>query len=332
MPERLRWRVALALRVLSLATLSLIVLTLSLLAAQSGSEPAAGTWTVPRTSSGQPDLQGVWDFATITPLERPAEFAGKELLTAEESATYEAERFVLVDHDTDVGAESVCEGTGNYNEFWYDRGYGDRVGIRRTSLIVDPPDGRIPPRTEEAQWRPGAQSAGRSADSWTDRSLGERCMLGFNQGPPMMPSAYNNYVQLIQGPDQVVIYNEMVHDARIVPMNGSAHLSDSIRQWTGDSRGRWDGDTLVVETTNFIDMTSFSGWTDQLRLTERFTRVDADTLHYEFTIDDPSTFVQPWTALVPMTRSDGVIYEYACHERNYGMEGILAGARAEELD
>ena len=295
--------------------------------AQTRTEREPGAWTAPRNVFGQPDLEGVWDFATITRLERPDEFKDKEVLTAEESAQYERERFELVDHDTEQGATSVCEGTGNYNEFWYDRGYGNAVGSRRTSLIIDPPDGKIPSLTPEVRTRPRRQ---RGLDSWEDRPLAERCLVGFNSGPPMMPSAYNNYVQLIQAPDHVVIFNEMIHDARVVPLDGRPHLPARIRQWMGDSRGRWEGETLVVETANFSDRTRFRGSTEQLRLTERFTRVDADTLRYEFTVDDPTTFTRPWTARIPMTRSNGVLYEYACHEGNYGITNILSGARAQE--
>ena len=298
--------------------------------AQTSGGQASDDWTVPRTASGQPDLQGVWDFATITPLERPEEFAGQTILTAEESATYEQTRFAIVDHDTDAGAVLVCAGTGNYNEFWYDRGYGDDVPDRRTSLILDPPNGRIPPLTVEAQRRP--RPAGRTSDSWLNRGLSERCVVGFNSGPPMVPGAYNNNVQLFQAPGYVVIFNEMVHDARIVPLDGRSHISSEIRLWSGDSRGRWEGDTLVVETANFSDRTSFNGSTDALHLTERFTRVDTNTLHYEFTVDDPTTFSSAWTARVRMTRSGGPIFEYACHEGNIGLFGILAGARVQEAE
>ena len=290
----------------------------------------AQEWTAPRTGFGQPDLQAVWDFATITPLERPEEFAGRAVMTAEESAAYESERFELVDHDTEEGATFVCEGTGNYNEFWYDRGFGDVVEDRRTSLIVDPPDGRIPPRT------PQAGAAGRRArgyDSWDSRGIAERCIAGFNTGPPMMPSAYNNYFQMIQTPDYVVVFNEMIHDARIVPLDGRPHLPPGVPQRLGSSRGRWDGDTLVIETTNFHGATAFTenhSATPGMSVTERFTRVGQDTLRYEFTIDDPETWTRPWTAVVRMTRSDTPIYEYACHEGNYGMTNILSGARAQE--
>lgn len=290
----------------------------------------AQTWTVSKTSFGQPDLQGVWDFATITPLERPEEFGDKAVMTAEEAAAYERERFNLVNHDTDAGATLVCEGTGNYNEFWYDRGFGDRVDIRRTSLIVDPPNGRIPPLTPAAERRGRHQ---RGYDSWESRGIAERCIAGFNTGPPMMPSAYNNYMQLIQTPDYVVVFNEMIHDARIVPLDGRPHLSARVPQWLGNSRGRWEGETLVIETTNFHGRTAFSenqGATPGMTVTERFTRTAADSLQYEFSVDDPNTWTRSWTAIVPMTSADTPIYEYACHEGNYGMTNILSGARAQE--
>ena len=293
---------------------------------------SAQSWSAPRTAFGQPDLQGVWDFATITPLERPEEFAGKAVMTSEEAAEYERERFALVDHDTEEGATFVCKGTGNYNEFWYDRGFGDEVDGRPTSLIVDPPDGRLPARTPEAG-PPGRR--GRGYDSWESRGIAERCIAGFNTGPPMTPGAYNNYVQVIQAEDHVVIFNEMIHDARIVPLDGRPHPSQRIRQWLGSSRGRWEGDALVVETTNFHGKTAFTenhSATENLTLVERFTRTGPDTLRYEFTVDDLKTWTQPWTARVRMTRSDTPLYEYACHEGNYGMTNILSGARSQEAE
>jgi hypothetical protein len=292
----------------------------------------AQTWTVPRTSYGQPDLQGVWDFATITPLERPEVFMGKETMTAEESASYERERFDLVNHDTDEGATLVCAGTGNYNEFWYDRGFGDEVRDRRTSLIIDPPSGRIPTLTTAAEYRVGFRER-RSFESWESRGIAERCIAGFNTGPPMMPSAYNNYVQLIQTPDYVVVFNEMIHDARIVPLDSRPHLSKRVPQWLGSSRGQWDGDTLVIKTENFNGHTAFSenqGATENMTVVERFTRLDVDVLRYEFTVEDSATWARPWTAMITMTKSETPIYEYACHEGNYGMTNILSGARVQE--
>ena len=302
----------------------------ALLAGAAAATAQEGSWRAPRTPFGQPDLQGVWDFATITPLERPEQFGDRAVMTAEESASYESERFALVDHDTDEGAEFVCEGTGNYNEFWYDRGFGDAVEQRRTSLIVDPANGRIPPRVPAAG---PARRRARGFEAWDSRGIAERCIAGFNTGPPMMPSAYNNYVQLFQTSDYVVVFNEMIHDPRIVPLDGRPHLADGIPQRLGNSRGHWDGETLVIETTNFHGDTAFTenhSATAGMKVTERFTAVDADTLRYEFTVEDPDTWTRPWTAVVRMTRSDTPIYEYACHEGNYGMYNILSGARAQE--
>jgi hypothetical protein len=286
-----------------------------------------------RTAFGQPNLEGVWSFATLTPLERPADLAAKTVFTEKEAADYERRLLQQFDHDTPAGAERVCKGTGNYNEFWYDRG-SSIVKTRRTSLIIDPSDGRIPPLTPEGIARREARAAARKgrgpADSWEDRGLAERCIIGFNAGPPMMPSAYNNNFQLFLSAHYAVILTEMVHDARIVPLDGRPPLSSSISQWAGSSRGHWEGDTLVVETRNFTDKTGYQGTGEKLRLVERFRRADADTLMYEFTVDDPATFTRPWTAQIPMTRVPGQLFEYACHEGNYGLAGILSGHRAEE--
>ena len=299
--------------------------------AQSGTE-------APRTPWGAPDLQGVWDFRTITPLQRPEELGDQAFLTAEEAANQEQE---VVERNVRLWNEAArrTEAGGNvgaYNNFWMDRGTRT-VGTRRTSLIVDPPNGRIPPLSEAGQARADARTEYRAehpADSWEDRSVGERCVLGFNSGPPMEPRAYNNHMQLFQTADHVVILNEMVHDARIIPLDGGA-LAEGVTQWMGDSRGRWEGDTLVVDTTNFYNKNSFTeryGATTAMTLVERFTRVDAETLLYEFTVEDPATWTLPWTVEVPMLRSDDQVWEYACHEGNYGMDGILAGHRAEERD
>ena len=203
----------------------------------------------------------------------------------------------------------------------------------RTSLITDPPDGKIPPLTPEAQKRQTARAAaarGHEFDGPENRSLQERCLLATNAGPPMTPANYSANYQIAQGPGWVVLVNEMAHDARVIPLDGRAHLPDNVRQWMGDARGHWEGNTLVVETTNFSDKTSFRGSSDKMRLVERFTRTGADTLLYEFTVDDPATFTRPWTAKIPTTRADGVMYEFACHEGNYGMEGILSGGRTAE--
>ena len=294
----------------------------------------------PRTLDGKPDLQGVWDFRTITPLERPDDLAGREFLTEEESAELEqqaVDRNDRLDLPSEVRTEPLPAGgnVGAYNNFWMDRGTRV-VGNRRTSLVVDPADGKIPPLTPDGQDRKDATAAvrQRSAHGPEDRSMGERCLLGFNAGPPMEPRGYNNNMQLFQTSDYVVILTEMVNDARVIPLDGRDHLPGDIRLWRGDSRGRWEGDTLVVETQNFNRHTAFSerqGSTPDLRLVERFTRVDADTLLYEFTVEDPKTWTRPWTAEVSMMRSEALVFEYACHEGNYGMVGILAGARAADM-
>jgi hypothetical protein len=284
-----------------------------------------------RTPWGDPDLQGLWTNATITPLERPADLAGKSVLTEQEAAEYEKRTNQARDADSRAGGTDADLGRA-YNQFWYDRGTRV-VETRRTSLITDPPDGRVPGLTPEAQQRADARAAARKrspADGPEDRSLPERCILWPTAGPPMLPSGYNNNYQILQTTGHVVILIEMIHDVRIIPLDGRPHVPPSIRQWTGDSRGRWDGNTLVVTTTNFTDKTNFRGASERLRLVERFTRVDADTLNYEFTVEDPSTFTKPWSAAIPMTKTDGPIYEYACHEGNYGMTNLLSGARAQE--
>jgi hypothetical protein len=285
----------------------------------------------PRAAGGHGDLEGTWNFSTITPFERPAEFAGKEFLTDAEAAEYEARTAQRNNRDTREQSADADVASA-YNEFWWDRGVlAARVhGRIRTSLVVDPPDGRFPALTPEAQQRAAARAEARRqhpADGPEDRSLGERCLL-FNAGPPMAPGPYNNYVQILQTPDYVVILNEMIHDSRVVPLDGRPHLPAGIRRLLGDSRGHWDGSTLVVETTNFSDKTNVRGSGERLRLVERFTRADAKTLLYEFTVDDPASFVRPWTAILPMSKTDDQIYEYACHEGNYAMTGILRGARA----
>jgi hypothetical protein len=274
---------------------------------------------VPRTPDGHPDLQGLWDYRTATPLERPRDLPDKAFFTDQEAADFEkrtAER-----RDNVVAVHPPA---------WLD--YGSRVlADRRTSLIVDPPNGRIPALTAAAKATIAATSPAneRDADGPEQRSIQERCLV-FGAGPPMVPGPYNNNVQIVQTPNAVVIMNEMIHDARIVRMDGTPHVSPSIRQWLGDSRGRWEGDTLVVETTNFTDRTSFRGSDQNLRVIERLTRPDADTLIYEFTIDDPTAFSAPWTARFPMMRSTEQMYEYACHEGNFGLLDILKGARYDD--
>ena len=304
-------------------------------AAVLGVTQAAAPSDVPRTAWDRPDLQGAWDFRTLTPLERPAALADREFLTAEEAAEFEqqtlnarnADRRDGADREFGIGADVERA----YNQFWWD--YGTSItDDRRTSLVTDPPSGRIP-YTPDGQQRAAAIADvlfGNIAAGPEDRALAERCILGFNSGPPMLPSAYNNNVQLFQTAETVVILNEMVHNARIVPLDGRSHLDDGVRQWVGDSRGRWEGDTLVVETRNFLGETSFPASSARLRLVERFTRLDMDSLVYEFTVEDDTTWTQAWTAVVPMRRLEAPLFEYACHEGNYGMTNLLAGARAEE--
>jgi hypothetical protein len=297
----------------------------------------AKSYKAPRTVDGQPDLQGVWNFSTATPLERPGEYAGKQVLTEEEATEYaekDAAKFLN-------NLTKPADGVGNYNEFWYD-GNKRVIDSKRTSLIVDPSDGRIPALTPSAQKRVDAIAASRQGigsheptpGGWVEElgpgGLQVRCIMGFNSGPPMTPAAYNQNVQLFQSPGYVVILNEMIHNARIVPLDGRPH--GAVRQWAGDSRGHWEGETLVVDTRNFLRETAFNNGrtTSSLHLIERFTRVDGDTLSYEFTVEDPNTWTRPWTAQMPMARSAEPMYEYACHEGNYGLTGILAGARAKE--
>ena len=287
------------------------------------------------TSWGVPDIQGVWDFRTLTPLERPLDLADKAFLTTEEAAAFEAQTLEARNADRRDGAEKPF-GIGSdveraYNQFWWD--YGTNItDDNRTSLVVDPADGLIPYTADGRARAEGffAVLFGNVAAGPEDRAIGERCILGFNSGPPMLPSAYNNNVQIFQTADTVVILNEMVHNARIVPLDGRAHLTSSVRQWVGDSRGRWEGETLVVETSNFLGDTGFVGSSSNMRLVERFTRTDAETLVYEFTLEDPKTWTSEWTAAVPMTKNELPLFEYACHEGNYGMTNLLAGARVEE--
>ncbi len=320
--------------------------------------PPKPSSTIPRTPDGKPDLQGFWDFRTLTPLERPASLANKPFLTEEEAKTLQeqnAERRARAAAAADPRDSPRAPGGGGqavgaYNDFWIDSG-SNVVGDRRTSLIVDPPDGRVPATVPGVPRQAGSLmedlaaappirvlATGARGDGPENRGLSERCLVGFNSGPPMVPSGYNNHIQIVQTPNHVAILNEMNHDVRIVPLDSRAPLPGSMRQWAGVSRGRWEGDTLVVRTTNFTDKTaSFSpsvatavGTGATLTLTERFRRVDGATLHYEFTVEDPATFTRPFTALVPMQKSDQPVFEYACHEGNIGLMNILRGARAEE--
>lgn len=293
-----------------------------------------------RTPDGKPNLAGIYSFSTITPLQRPDALKGQTTLTDEEAAAFEASENARQNRDLfdpikgqpSAGyAPRAQGGVLSYNEFWYERG-NKLTKDRRTSLIVDPPSGVIP-FTEAARQRVAEMRRRSDAgvgDSYEDRPLADRCIQGFNSGPPMTPGQYNNNVQIVQAPGTVVVINEMVHNTRIIPTDGRPHTP--LRQWSGDSRGHWEGDTLVVETINFRRETSLPGSTADTRLVERFTRVDADTIRYEFTVSDPNSYTQPWSAMVPLTRIPGPIFEYACHEGNYALPNILAGMRAQERE
>ena len=313
----------------SLSTVAAVVVIVSLSAV-----PAVAQSDAPRTAWGQPDLQGVWDFRSITPLQRPERLENQEFLTEEEAAELEQAAVArdAAAWDREARRTEAGGNVGAYNNFWMDRGQ-KAVGTRRTSLIVDPPNGRMPEQTTAAQQRAGVRRDYRRehpADGPEDFSNGVRCILGFNAGPPFTPSAYNNNRQLVPTPDHVVVVTEMVHTARIIPLDGSPHLPSNVQQWSGDSRGHWEGETLVVETTNHTDKTRWRGSTPDMRLVERFTRVDAETLLYEFTVTDPTTWTAPWTAAVPLLLNPEPMFEYACHEGNYSMGVMLAGTREEE--
>ncbi len=297
---------------------------------------AAKTWTPPRTPWGEPDLQGTFSNRTITPFERPANVGGREFFTREEVAALEKgaqER--NGDEGRNKGTRADVERA--YNDFWWDR--GTKVTTPRTSLVVDPPDGRVPPQTEAAKLRAadegkrpafrGAGANGRGTDSWLDRSTFERCIT---RGMPaaMSPSAYNNNYRITQSPGYVAIQIEMLGGTRVIPTDGRKHVSSAIRQWMGDSVARWEGDTLVVDTTNFTDKVLYRGAAENMHLIERFTRVAQGQIDYRVTIEDPTTFTKAWTLAIPFVDTGEDMFEYACHEGNYGMEGILSGAREEE--
>ncbi len=297
----------------------------------------------PRTAWGTPDLNGVWNFSSNVPMQRPQRYGDREFMTAEEVAQLRT-RLAAADAASDQAVPQREGGPGGYNDFWVESaGITDYI---RTSHIVYPADGRLPGVADGVKVIAGGLGpditgerpvrfvvGGIGKDGPEDRGLSERCMVGFNSGPPFTPSLYNNNIQIFQSEDHAVILTEMIHDARIVPIGAGAPLTDAIGLWSGDSRGYWDGDTLVVETRNFNGLTqSFGafGTSDGKLLTERFSRVDRYTVNYEFTIDDPATFTDKFTAIVPMTSVAGELHEYACHEGNYGMENILRGARVEE--
>jgi hypothetical protein len=307
---------------------------LALLAATALSAQNKAVWKMPRVADGHPDLQGIWSNATRTPVERPAEFAGKPTLTDAEAKVWEQKEHQAWEEldgtsDGPLHKGKGSEGTGAYNVLFYDMGYGlMRVdGVKHTSMVIDPSDGRIPAVLPQARERNrGAAARAASVDNVKDRGLSERCLFTPMAGPPMLPTLYNNNYQIVQTPDTVMILVEEIHDARIVRMNAK-HAPPDVRQWLGDSVGHWEGDTLVVETTNFSDQTHFRGSSKDLKVMERFTRVDPGNIVYKATIEDPATWEKPWTLELPFVAQKGPIYEYACHEGNYAIEDILGGAR-----
>jgi hypothetical protein len=294
-------------------------------AGQAPSKPASkSSWTA-RTPDGQPDLQGYWTNASFTPLERPAEFASKEFFTPEEAAAYEKTR---VDAFLGQPADNV-----HYDDaIWQTETYKKGVSGLRTSLITDPRDGRIPSLTPEARKRAADRAArrGNPYDAAENASNLERCLTWGADIPPHLPAVYYSNLQILQGAGYVVVMTETIHSARIIPLDGRPHLGRNLRPWAGDSRGHWEGNTLVVDTTNYSDKIGFRGAGANLHTTERFTRVDADTIRYEFTVDDPTTWTRPWSAEIPMKKMQGPLFEYACTEGNYGLANILRGARAQD--
>ena len=325
----------------SLSVVAVLVMTGLLVPVSVAGQSADDGWTLPRTPDGHPDLRGVWANNSATPLERPEAWADKARLTDEElAALLVASDHAVGDGDALFGDQLVLAAiagieatsydptTGNYNQFWI----AERDFDNRTSLVIDPPDGRIPDLTPEAQARRRDGVARRDehpADTYTDRPLQERCV---SYGVPRLGAGYNSYAQLFQSADHVVFLNEMIHDARVIPIDGQPHLPDRVRQLHGDSRGHWEGDALVIETTNYSLQARFLGASDNLHIVERLTRVGPKTLNYEVTITDPTTWTRPWTVIIPLMGSDDAIFEYACHEGNIDMEGILACHRAAERE
>jgi hypothetical protein len=290
---------------------------------------AAAPASLPRMPDGHPDLQGYWDNSTLTPLERPADLADQEFFPPKAAAAYESLEQYLVRLEGRYGTGEASV-TGEANGIW--RTPRHLGPDRRTSAIVDPPNGRVPPLTPFAKARADKAAIERKthpADNPEELSVIERCLL-WGADPPLFPTADNNYLQIVQTRSHVLIVHEMIHDARVIPMDGRPHLPAGIEEWKGDPRGRWDGDTLVVDTTNFTDKTRFQGSGTGLHVVERFTRTGLKTLRYDFTVEDPQSFARPFTGRLWMTRTDDRIFEYACHEGNYSMAGILRGARANE--
>ena len=291
----------------------------------------AKKYSPPRTPDGQPDLQGFGTNSTYTPLERPKNVT-KEFFTKEEAAELEKQAAEREEEQTEPG--TIADVHYDFTQFGLDRSQSRHASNLRSSMIVDPPDGKLPPLTPDGQKRAVERAAQAKLvgrwDSAQSNDLDDRCLIFLGAGPPMLPQGYNSNYQIVQGPGYVMILFEQAHDVRIIPLDGRPHISRSIRQWTGDSRGHWEGDTLVIETTNLNGKNPLRGSSENTRVTERFTRVAADTISYKFTIDDETTWSKPWSAELPMTKTVGPIFEHACHEGNYGLYNTLVGARLEE--
>jgi hypothetical protein len=302
---------------------------------------SAAAWTVPRTPDGHPDLQGIWTMHTFTPLVRPARYANQEFLTDKEAAELTA---LLTQDDVDPLVAGIFalsdeerrkrvvqnDPTHYDNALWLATPDLKPLSSNRTSLIYDPPDGKIPPQTPEARQRAAARRALAGFDSYENRPIQERCIMWAHEGPPMLPPPYNDVLQIIQTTNYFLVHREVATAPRLIPTDGRRHISQRVRQWAGDSSGRWEGDTLVVDTTNFTEKTAFQGSSSALHVIERFTRVSADRIIYRFTVDDPNTWTAPWSAEIPLLATKGPLYEYACHEGNYGLANILSGARYSE--
>jgi hypothetical protein len=288
-------------------------------------------WTPQRTPDGQPDLQGYWTNSTYTPLERPKDVT-KEFYTREEAAERAKQAAAQETEQTDPG--TIADVHYDFTQFGLDRNQNAMATNLRTSLIVDPPDGRLPPLTAEGKKRAAERAEEEKRvgrwDSAQSNQLDDRCIIFVGTGPPLLPQGYNANYQIVQAPGYVMILFEIAHDVRIIPLDGRPHLAPGVQQWIGDSRGRWEGDTLVVETTNFNGKNPLRDSSANMRVVERFTRVAADAIRYEFTVDDKSTWTKPWTAELSMQKINGPIFEHACHEGNYGLYNTLAGARLEE--
>jgi len=329
LPSLLSFAAAVAVTLLTVAPASAQAQNVAAKPAAAATNSGSKTWTAPKTPDGVPDLQGVWTNQTSVPLERPPALGAKEFYTPDELAKKEEQDNAAAARRAEAGESGVHYDVA---QFGLDRSHSKTGVTERTSIIVGP-DGKVPPLLPAAQQRQAARQAANRGHQWDgpeNRALGERCILWPNEGPPMLPEGYNSNMQIVQGPGYVAIEQEMIHDTRVIPTDGRAHVAKNVRLYLGDSVGHWEGNTLVVDTTNFTDRTAFRGSSENLHVIERFTRTADDTILYQFTIDDPTTWDKPWSGELPITKINSQIYEYACQEGNYGMRNILSGARATE--